>query len=201
MPERNNEYVYQPPAKFTEELRQRINNAGFSDEFKQQIKSAQKEEGRKMFERLTHRSKYGIAYTKIAVNESNMVDVGECYTGRIIDRLAAYQDSGLSPKEVQELAKAKADGRLVVLPCKVGDNVYFLLQELDGEWYVSSPHRITEIGTRGFWTSAFPLEEPNAMDDFTSWDEFGETVFLTKEEAEKALERSSQDGCGEKNKA
>ena len=46
MPERNNEYVYQPPAKFTEELRQRINNAGFSDEFKQQIKSAQKEEGR-----------------------------------------------------------------------------------------------------------------------------------------------------------
>ena len=53
MPERNNEYVYQPPAKFTEELRQRINNAGFSDEFKQQIKSAQKEEGRKMFERLT----------------------------------------------------------------------------------------------------------------------------------------------------
>jgi hypothetical protein len=46
MPERNNEYVYQPPTKFTEELRQRINNAGFSDEFKQQIKSAQKEEGR-----------------------------------------------------------------------------------------------------------------------------------------------------------
>jgi hypothetical protein len=44
MPERNNEYVYQPPAKFTEELRQRINNAGFSDEFKQQIKSAQKEQ-------------------------------------------------------------------------------------------------------------------------------------------------------------
>ena len=65
MPERNNEYVYQPPAKFTEELRQRINNAGFSDEFKQQIKSAQ------------------------------------------------YEDSELSPDEVQELAKAKADGRLV----------------------------------------------------------------------------------------
>ena len=54
MPERNNEYVYQPPAKFTEELRQRINNAGFSDEFKQQIKLAQKEEGRKMFERRRH---------------------------------------------------------------------------------------------------------------------------------------------------
>lgn len=93
----------------------------------------------------------------------------------------------ISQEELDELIKAKADGRLVVLPCKVGDNVYFLLQELDGEWYVSSPHRITEIGTRGFWTSAFPLEKPNAMDDFTSWGEFGKTVFLTKEEAEKAL--------------
>ena len=94
----------------------------------------------------------------------------------------------ISQEELDELIKAKAEGRLMMLPCKVGDNVYFLLQELDGEWYVSSPHRITEIGTRGFWTSAFPLEKPNAMDDFTSWSEFGKTVFLTKEEAEKALE-------------
>lgn len=107
---------------------------------------------------------------------------------KMMDRLNKYE-------------QAEREGRLVVLPCKVGDNVYFLLQELDGEWYVSSPHRITEIGTRGFWTSAFPLEKPNAMDDFTSWGEFGKTVFLTKEEAEKALERSGQDGCGEKNKA
>src|SRR5690606_1961761 len=110
------------------------------------------------------------------------------FVKNVFDRLAAYEDSGLSPEEAQELAKAKADGRLVVLPCKVGDNVYFLLQELDGEWYVSSPHRTTEIGTRGFWTSAFPLEKPNAMDDFTSWSEFGKTVFLSREEAEKALE-------------
>jgi len=35
---------------------------------------------------------------------------------KITDRLVAYEDSGLSPEEVQELAKAKADGRLVVLP-------------------------------------------------------------------------------------
>jgi hypothetical protein len=168
-----------------------------------------------MFERMTNRTEGGIAYTKIPANPSNMVDVGECYTGRIIDRIAAYEDSGLSPEEVQKLKKsdvskeqctidqhgeihrlrdelkrykqAEQEGRLVVLPCKVGDNVYFLLQELDGEWYVSSPHRITEIGTRGFWTSAFPLEKPNVMDDFTSWSEFGKTVFLTREEAEKAL--------------
>lgn len=49
------EYPYQPQMKYAEELRQRINNACFSDEFKQQIKVVQKDEGRKMFERLTMR--------------------------------------------------------------------------------------------------------------------------------------------------
>mgnify|MGYP000356459747 CR=1 FL=1 len=192
MPERNNEYVYQPPAKFTEELRQRINNAGFSDEFKQQIKSAQKEEGRKMFERLTHRSKYGIAYTKIAVNESNMVDVGECYTGRIIDRLAAYEDSGLSPEEVQKLKKSDAskeqctidqhgeihrlrdelkrykqaeqEGRLMVLPCKVGTPVFEIkFNQHDGYWIEPAEFKLSMLSA------------------------FGKTVFLSRKEAEKAL--------------
>ena len=44
-----------------------------------------------------------------------------------ITRLAEYEDSGLSPEEVQELAKAKADGRLVVLPCKISDKAVHLL--------------------------------------------------------------------------
>ena len=136
-----------------------------------------------MFERLTRWENNDKDVADLIKEKSDFDGLTEA-----INRLAEYEDSGLSPEEVQELAQAKADGRLVVLPCKVGDNVYFLLQELDGEWYVSSPHRITEIGTRGFWTSAFPLEKPNAMDDFTSWSEFGKTVFLSREEAEKALE-------------
>src|SRR5690606_26021368 len=134
-----------------------------------------------MFERLTRWENNNKDVADLIEEKSDFDGLTEA-----INRLAEYEDSGLSPEEVQELAQAKADGRLVVLPCKVGDNVYFLLQELDGEWYVSSPHRITEIGTRGFWTSAFPLEKPNAMDDFTSWGEFGKTVFLSREEAEKA---------------
>lgn len=56
-----------------------------------------------MIERLTHRSKYGIAYAKIPTNPSNMVDVGECYTGRIIDRLAGYEDTGLTPEQIKAL--------------------------------------------------------------------------------------------------
>lgn len=74
---------------------------------------------------------------------------------RLKDRLAAYEDRECAPEEVlpkdkadeialklmrladleslcsytrlRELAEADKDGRLVVLPCKVGDTVYFAL--------------------------------------------------------------------------
>lgn len=40
-----------------------------------------------------------------------------------INRLTAYEDSSLEPEEVADLARAKQEGRLVVLPCKVGDRI------------------------------------------------------------------------------
>lgn len=67
------------------------------------------------------------------------------YLNNAIVRLAAYEDTGLTPEEIVnadktlkdnwempldrlteaiDLIKAKDDGRLVVLPCKVGDTVY-----------------------------------------------------------------------------
>lgn len=57
-----------------------------------------------------------------------------------IARLAAYEETGLEP---EELAQAKKKGRLVVLPCKVGDTVYHITtceyfpQVLDGTMYGS----------------------------------------------------------------
>jgi hypothetical protein len=120
---------------------------------------------------------------------------------QIINALAAYEDTGLTPEEVAELAKAKADGRLVVLPCKVGDTVYFLIPELEmGEGgfnlsglFISEPHRITEVGTRGFWTSGLPRDKPDGMHDFTPWGDLGKTVFLTRAEAEAALRKEQSD--------
>jgi hypothetical protein len=147
-----------------------------------------------MFERLTHRSKYGIAYTKIAVNESNMVDVGECYTGRIIDRLAAYKDSVLSPEEVQELAKAKADGRVMMLPCKPGDKVYVrsgCLFYRDNAPYTKCEVVNFRKGKKGNVRMYLrPLTESACGTNYhviCSVSCIGLTVFLTKEAAEKAL--------------
>jgi hypothetical protein len=139
-----------------------------------------------MFEKLTHRSKYGTAYTKIAVNESNMVDVGECYTGRIIDSLAAYVDSGLSPEEVQALAKAKAEERLVELPP-------------DGQIY--HIEEIKETGER--WIGNKPCQYIQGDGYYCGWglaaicfpfSDIGKTAFLTREEAEKALGGSPGEG-------
>ncbi len=47
-----------------------------------------------------------------------------CPIQAILDRLAAYQDTGLTPEEVAELAKVKQEGRLVILQRKPNDAYY-----------------------------------------------------------------------------
>lgn len=41
-----------------------------------------------------------------------------CVLGTIIDKLAAYEDSGLTPDEVASIARLKAAGRLKLMPSK-----------------------------------------------------------------------------------
>ena len=89
----------------------------------------------------------------------------------------------------------------VELPCRVNlcDEVYFVLRGLDeidlkeykftvGNSAVSDTVQfITEIGTYGFWVGESPREFAPDYDDFYYWYELGETVFLSREEAEQAL--------------
>lgn len=49
--------------------------------------------------------------------------IGAADAQLVADHLATYEDTGLEPKRVAELAQAEKDGRLVVLPCKPGDKV------------------------------------------------------------------------------
>jgi len=101
-----------------------------------------------------------------------------------IHRLAEYEDSGLSPEEVQELAKAKTEGRLYILPVKVGDTVYFAshLYEKVEEYQVTeitNPiYDITVIAREHQYIAPIPL---------CSIADIGKTVFLTREAAEKAI--------------
>jgi hypothetical protein len=143
-----------------------------------------------MFERLTFRSKDGLAY----YIGGNSGDIGtrpyklspDSYILPMLDRLAAYEDSGLSPEQVRELAKAKADGRLVVLPCKAGDTVYKNVELYSGN-KITVEGKIAEFA-RNYSGDEFYFSEPTRRYDI--WCDagcLGKTVFLSREAAEKAI--------------
>ena len=118
------------------------------------------------------------------------------------DRIAAYEDSGCAPEEVlpkdkadeialklmrladleslcsydrlRELAEADKDGRVVVLPCKIGDKLYRVFA---GEIFEHRVGRMKYFAIQGQWdieTYPFcPCVESS----------IGKTIFLTREEA------------------
>lgn len=132
---------------------------------------------------------------------------------RTREDLRAYEDSGLTPERCAEFARADAegryivmrdaeqegvarlreldeadkDGRLVVLPCKVGDTVYFRTYDCNGTVDLGiQPHKVTTIVghaiVRGRYTDVGLLPG-----------QYGVSWFLTREEAEKALEAMKND--------
>ena len=113
--------------------------------------------------------------------------------------LAAYDDTGLTPEQVEELAhdttgplhrkigeliEAEAAGRLVVLPCKVRSTVYTLFgNEIDEK--TVGKFQINGYTNPKLWVE---LDCDWATTQIMRWDlVVGKTVFLTREEAEKAL--------------
>lgn len=121
-------------------------------------------------------------------------------------KLAAYEDSGLSPEEIKnlnngiipnhwsELFIAECEDRLVVLPCKVGDTVWALWDVPISPRYIIYQAEVKEfrIGAKRFGRNLSLLLEPvdfrGRRKEYLEND-FGKTVFLTREEAEKALEQ------------
>lgn len=139
-------------------------------------------------------------------------------------RLAAYEDTGLTPDEItkafegkkavfdlyfgidqrriahlHELLQAEQKGRLLVLPCKVGDTVWTNIS-IKGDRYRKSDRpyqvKVVFIGM-GAETSYFHVEYSNGRVFPFDSDQIGKTIFLTCEEAEQALvEKNGGDGDG-----
>ena len=126
----------------------------------------------------------------------------DCSQKQVWERLKAYEDSKLSPEDaanlhsilrlgdgmtlmrLRELAVADQEGRVVVLPCKMGDTVFALL---DNKSKYVSECEVKKIGLGdniGFATIA-PVG--HGQEYGVSLRGFGKTFFLTREEAEKAL--------------
>lgn len=83
-----------------------------------------------------------------------------------------------------ELLQADREGRVVVLPCKVGDTVFARLDN-KSKYVCECKVKQIVVGNIGFVTFA-PIGAPEREYD-VSLRGFGKTVFLTREEAEKAL--------------
>lgn len=105
-------------------------------------------------------------------------------------RAEAAQALGLEPSRLRELAEADKDGRVVVLPCKVGDTIYTHNRVLGTD---NAMH--DEICTRrikGYGGNALNKVWLMASGDYCDFSvfpsEFGKTVFFTREEAERAME-------------
>ena len=149
---------------------------------------------------------------RLTERDANCADPKEIYGVRVknhdyisaANRLADYEDTQLTPEEIdmdheaaeqlrqlcrncdldrlEELAEADKDGRVVVLPCKVGDTVYFRTYDCNGTVdFGIQPHKVTAIVghaiVRGRYTDVGLLPG-----------QYGVSWFLTREGAEKALE-------------
>lgn len=162
-------------------------------------------------ERLTEKHYLGADhYIKCSENCNMDMDCIDCQSfDCLVERLAAYEDTGLTPGEVhsmsgewrtmmsvfnsigggygrlRELAEADKDGRLVVLPCKVGDTVW---ANLDGMRHTRKC--VIEFANIGSHVTTIVFSTVDGLREQygVNPSAFGKTVFLTREEAEKALE-------------
>ena len=132
----------------------------------------------------------------------------------VCERLAAYEDTGLTPKEVtalgelfdyalkesktlteqltllkhiRKLAEADKEGRCIIPPCKVGETVYFVNAKQILEFAVVG-YAVDETGIS--WVYSENVDKIGNTNERTfSPDRFGKNTFFTREEAEKALRK------------
>lgn len=122
---------------------------------------------------------------------------------RCVEQLADYEDTKLTPEEidmdheaaetlrqlcrncdldrVEKLAEADKDGRVVVPPCKVGDTVYRIVRDAD-------PHIARDEVRNMYFADDMTLCVELVGGRIILSEKFGKTVFLTREEAKRALE-------------
>ena len=122
-----------------------------------------------------------------------------CKIPKIVDRLAAIEDilgDDYDIDRLRELVQADKDGRCVVLDVKIGQKVWILDA---GEYGDDDEAYPLELNINGITLSDeheiyYFIESPLGMDiDPFSHKDIGKTVFLTREEAEAALRRESNE--------
>jgi len=108
-----------------------------------------------------------------AVSEERYALIGQIW-GELCGEIAA----DIPLERLEEICNAERDGRLVVLPCKTEDTVFIV--------YAKKKMLETTVDKRA-WTDddGYMLR---TKEEWFKEKDIGKTVFLTREEAEKALE-------------
>ena len=92
---------------------------------------------------------------------------------------------------LEEICNAERDGRCVVLPCGIGDTVWFKTQEFDiakgTSKYVIDEYIITEIRGNKYNPLWYMVSSERCIHRDFHPTEIGRNVFLSKEQAEQAL--------------
>lgn len=127
--------------------------------------------------RLTHRDEYGRWCSDGSKASLRLGNPSENYPailwGDAVNKLAAYED-------------AEEQGRLVMLPCKVGDTVFVITER----GFIAKG----EVRNFRFFDKLIVDVEYHHFGTCATSRYWGETVFLTREEAEAALKGGKDDG-------
>lgn len=85
-------------------------------------------------------------------------------------------------EELKRYRDLEEQGRLLVLPCKVGDTVYEILEEtVPNHYFYISEHKVQDVSVK-------------AVKYADEWEPYDyENLYFTKEEAEAALERKRRE--------
>ncbi len=112
----------------------------------------------------------------------------QCENAKVIIE-SAFSNNTAKAERIRELLKADKDGRLVVLPAK---SVFELTWDAGPDCDLVCPVSIDEHGCCDFCDKGkLCIYERECQQEHI--EQIGKTVFLTREEAEKALEAMKDD--------
>ncbi len=141
----------------------------------------------------------------------------------LLDHLATYEDSGFEPETFAEMAEtmnvlnerfkpfvaADDDGRLVILPCKIGDSIWRIEFNRKGKasLAVYPEYRVREYKVSTIYGGedklsifagmVLPDGTLTTSYDVFEEDDFGKTLFTSKDDALKEVERRNGENHGD----
>lgn len=144
------------------------------------------------YDELKERWQINNDYGAVIIDELNYA------VGEATDKLAAYENAGLAPEEFKESVEfvlelnkklkpymeAEEQERLVVLPCKIGDVIWW-----KNAYRIVDCHVVEVQISAGRSEVIFRFGPQLNLKAGAIFEDFGKTIFLTREEAEAALKK------------